>query len=551
MTHTPRASVPSVYDTLGLVDHNLARFNASLELFCRKLGRVLPDISREITNTYHNASLTMDSLISEDPAGLIEITVSALDVSLARIDKHLRDQKAGDALISNDLETFRASLPAAQASVEEFLRRAEDLTTLCATSKGAYSNPLSGQSTQVLARAMAVTMQDMSALHARLSEDMDTAAVLHSGIIRTVERHTALGVKSLKETLDSIIMILKDLIARSTATKAPIQTIMTALQIHDIVRQDIENILTVTQNLRTLENDADHPDRAAFQHQALTVSGELLTDISTIVHEHAQTIARHIQDIHEIIAGVKADKVHLAELLLINADGQSTLDRAMAEIAAIFQDLTERLDQLANVGRLRNVRLNELRALLEGLHQSSRAALQDAEALEDDLPAQDPDRSGLLRSSAAAMLAAVSALEPRPQRFSPAAAHEHDAAEECIALIQEDTAIMRDSLLTIKHLLIDSIEGINDYANRCMLAVLRFKRRMQRLNLFLIRLPDIARTLKTSAGLPAETPQGDEILDAELKSMLATLYHPHIKNLNRPEAPREDAPPDNGDLTLF
>ena len=383
--HTLRASAPSAGDTPGSVANDLARFNASLELFCRKLGRVLPDISREINNTYHKASLTMDSLISEDPVGLIEITVSALDVSLARIDKHLRDQKAGDALISKDLEAFRTGLPAAGGQMEEFSRHLDELAALYPPMEGAANAPLTVRRMQALnaqACAMIGIIRELADHQSRLSENMETAAVLHSGIIRTVEMHTALGVKSLKDTLGSIIVILRDLISRSTATKVPILAIMTALQIHDIVRQDIENILKVFERLRALSKDADHPDRSAFMHEACTVSGGLLFDISLIVHDHVQTIARHIQGIHEIIAGVKADKIHLAELLLINTQGGSTLDRAMAEIAAMFQDLSERLKSLAALGKRRSETLQALRALIDELNQSSLACLQEAQALD-------------------------------------------------------------------------------------------------------------------------------------------------------------------------
>jgi len=553
--HTSRAAAPAAGATLETIRADLARFNASLELFCRKLGRVLPDISTEINNTYRKASQTMDSLISENPAGPIEITVSALDVSLARIDKHLRDHKAEETRMSKDLEAFRAGMPAAQAAVEEFQRRLDELAALHMLEVSADSALAARQAEDVndRVRAVAGIIRELAAHQSRLSENIETAAGLRAGIISTVEMHTSQDVNALKDTLGTVIMILKDLIARSNATKVPIQTIMTALQIHDIVRQDTENILAMLERLQVLAEEANHPESDAFRHQALTVSGSLLFDISTIVHDHVQTIARQIEGLHEIIAGVKADKIHLAELLLINTQGRSTLDRALAEIAAMFQDLTERLSILASLGKRRSEMLQASHDLIDELHQISQAALQDSRTLAEACKTHDLHRIASLQASGQNMQSAIAALALPPVQPAPAEdAQTRDAAEECIALIQDDTQALRGSLLEIKHVLVDSIDGINDYANRCMLAVLRFKRRMQRLNLFVARLPDIARTLITLAGLPDETPQTADSSDAELKDLLMLLYNPHIKTVNRPAADHgEDTPLDDGGLTLF
>lgn len=553
----PEASASAATSPEGFesIHHDLARFNASLELFCRKLGHVLPDISREINNTYHTASLTMDSLISEDPVGPIEIMVSALDVSLARIDKHLRDQKYSDAIIIKALETFHVARITAQTALEDFQRRSDELYAALMNPAGSdHAGPISEHAQALTARlrSMSGNIRDLSALQERLMESTDAADRLHSRILHSVEMHTDLGVKALKDTLASVIMILKDLIARSNATKGPIQTIMTALQVHDIVRQDIENILTVVGRLRRPAKDADPGGYAAFTHRACVVSSSLLYDISAIVREHAQTIAQHIQDIHEIISGVRADKINLAELLLINAQGSSTLDRALAEIAAMFQDLTDRLDQLATLGKRRTETLHEMRDLRDDLDRASIAALKDAEALEASAEERYRDRMRTLRASGMNLRAAITALASVPLHPLPAAVHVRDAAEECIALIQEDTSAMQDSLLEIKDLLVDSIEGINDYATRCMLAVLRFKRRMERLNMFLMRLPDIAAILKAAAGLSAQALDEDsEIRDAELDALLTMIYRPHIKALSRSETSDEDSAPDDGDLTLF
>ncbi|HQP30648.1 MAG TPA: hypothetical protein PLB81_04920 [Deltaproteobacteria bacterium] len=552
-TQAPRSSTPAGKspDILASTYHGLARFNASLELFCRKLGHVLPDISREISNTSRKATLTMDSLISENPAGLIEITVSALDVSLARIDKLLRDQKSGDAPVLRAMESFRSALPAARDAVEDFHRRADGLGAALAGPSGPCRDSGHAHSLITRSRVMSDSMRELSDRLARWEEDTNAAARLHSDIVHSVEMHTALGVKSLKDTLGSVVMILKDLIARSNATARPVQAIMTALQIHDIVRQDIENILMVIARIRTPSEDIGQGEAAAFRQEACTISAGLLFEVSAVVREHVEAMARHIQGIHEIIASVRADKIHLAELLLINDLGSSTLDRALAEIAAMFQDLTERLDRLAALRKSRTKTLHEARELLDGLDQASLAALKAAEIMGAHAREREHYQLESLRISGLNLRAAVAALAALSVDPGPADVHARDAAEECITLILEDSSALRVSLLKIKDLLVDSIEGINDYANRCMLSVLRFKRRMERLDMFLLRLPDLAATLNAAAGFPAQAPQASEIRDAGLKAMLAALCHPHIKTLSRPDMHSNDSPPDDGDLTLF
>jgi len=549
--HTPRSAAPSNGDFLSAISNDLSRFNASLELFCRKLGRVLPDISREINNTYHKASQTMDSLISEDPVGPIEITVSALDVSLARIDKHLRERKTAETLVSKDLETLWAGLPTARASIQDFQKRHDEFAASYPPG-GPAGLHLRADGMSERARAMAGIIHELETSKVRLSENIEASAILHAGIVSAVEMHTAMDVNALKDTLGSIIVILKDLISRSTATKGPIQAIMTALQIHDIVRQDIENILKVLERLRDLPQDAGLPGTPVHGHHAWAVCGGLLSDISAIVHDHVQTVARHIQCIHEIVAGVRTDKIHLAELLLINTQGSSTLDRALAEIVAMFQDLSERLGRLASLGKQRHEMLLTVRGLIDELHHGAHAFDQDIRSMDEASTAYGSNRIAALLEAGRNLHSAVAALKtPSVQTVTAADIQVRDAAEECIALIQEDTEALRGSLLEIKRLLVDSIDGINDYANRCMLAVLRFQHRMQRLNLFVARLPDIAVTMKSPVDSPAETPWDAEIQDPELKALLMALQHPHIKTLHRSEAQANAGQTDEDDLTLF
>jgi hypothetical protein len=436
-----------------------------------------------------------------------------------------------------DFQTISAELAAAHPMPQE--------------TSGTARSDRHAQGLIALAHAMAANASELAVRQSRLERNMQATAALHSDITSTVEIHTAQVGNALKDTLNSVVAILKDLIARSNATKGPIRAIMTALQIHDIIRQDIVNILMVIDRLRAMAEDADHPEHAAFRRHASATASLLLGDVSTIVHDHVQIIERYIQAIHSIISGVKDDKIHLAELLLINPQGQSTLDRALQEITAMFQDLGEGLNMLAKLGQERTQTLNEVLDLLDGLNHDGLAAFREAQVLADALGGYALDLPEALNECAFNMQAALSALAKPIAQPDPSAAHLSDAAQECIILIQEDTETLRDSLMKIKHVLFGSIDGINVYASRCLLAVLRFKHRMERLNLFLVRLPDIADALKNSAGISGAPPQDAVIHDPQLQSILSTLHHPHIKTLKRPEDPPQNLLPDDGDLTLF
>lgn len=549
-------------EVLGAIEKDLLRINASMELFCRKLGQVLPDISLEIYKTYRKACQTMDSLASESPAGLIEITVSSLDVCLARVDKNIREQKADDALLVKGSASIRAALPAVHDALEQF-------QTLIGTLTAAPLAPLETADTapdiQTLllvlggnARSMRKAFADITTSQAALADRLSHIEALQTDIIHTVERHTALGVDALKDTLNSIIAILKDLIARSNATKAPIQTIMTALQVHDIVRQDLENIHKAIVRLRALVMGEDHPDGAAFRRHACSAAGDLLLDISGIIYEHTRTIDCHIQNIHEIISGVGVDKIHLADLLLINAQDQSTLDRALTEISDMFQGLITHLGTLMTHRRRQADALLALRKGLQALDQESRLAAEQTASLVAQRKARNPVLYAKLQTTSEHLRSLISTLMSLLPHTPMVHTPPHDAIDTCIALIDEGEASMRGNLLKIKHLLVDSIEGINDYAKRCMVAVLRFQHRMERLHRFLVRIPDIAAALKGSAGINGTTSHGEsvlaplsvDIMDAQLYEILLALLHPHIKTLHTADATSDDAPPDDG-LTLF
>lgn len=543
------------------IDKELMRINTSLELFCRKLGDVLPAISLEIYKTSQKATETMDSLTSVVPAGLIEITLNALEKHLNGVELQIRGNTAEDANFLERIRTLQMRL----LDVPPCFVHMHDLalslhTQLSGTPAGDDKHAEAAQLAGDLMQRSSKMLSDVRILITRspaFAECLQRMEVIETAIIRDVRHHTRHGIGALKDTLNVIITIFKDLIDRANATKPPIQSIMTALQIHDIVRQDIENI-RMALSVMCSPGGIGHPCSAvSFQGQACLASAILLDEIRTVVQDQSCLIDADIHAIQEIVSGVKNDNIHLSEFLLQNTRDESTIDTAMTEITVMMHTITDNLRELMDVTQQSLGHIHAIRETMRDLDAASLAAIETLITLAEITPSSAAVPLRGLRDVAETVRSEVVGLKAcLPQDWFHKT-HDVETLRQLATQLKKGEADIRGNLDEIKNLLVDSMEGINAYAHRCMGSIRRFKRRMERLQRLLKRISAIALELNgfgTVAGeIPvvssAEKASAPEIADPGLIKILVALDRPHIRTLTEKPRP-EDALLDDG-LTLF
>lgn len=543
------------------IDKDLRRINTSLESFCRKLGDVLPAISLEIYKTSQKSTETMDSLASVVPAGLIEITLHNLAKHLNGVELQIGGYSATDMNFLERIRSVQMHLSDVPLCFGQIHDQALSLSTQL--NIGPYEKDKQAEATQLVNDLVQHSAQMLSALRIlidripSLAEGLQRMEDIQTAVIHDVRHHTRHGVRALRDTLTVIITIFKDLIDRAEATKPPIHRIMTALQVHDIVRQDIENIqaaLSIMGAIDAIENPAH---AITFQKQASQASATLLDEIGTVVRNQACMVDTDIHAIQEIVSGVKSDKMHLAEFLLQNAREETTIDTAIKEITGMMHAVTDNLMELIDVTQQSLDHIHAVRESIHDLDTASLAAIETLIKLTEAIPSSSISALRALKGIAEAVRSEVARLKAcLPQDWFHKT-HDVETLRQLASQVHKGEDDIRSNLDEIKHLLITSIEGINAYALRCMGSIRRFKRRMERVQRLLERisaiareLDDIASTTSTlSAGSTVSSNCAQEPGDPHMIKILAALDRPHIMTLTDKPCP-EEALLDEG-LTLF
>ena len=206
----------------------------SVDLFYQNLGDTLPEINLEIYKTYKKASVTLDSLRTEGSAGKIDLTVSSINQVLLSAVNQVKNIKEQDQRILAALLNFGSATKEIDKNIASFT--AQD---------------------SLISLKLQDLWEEIKSLHGSLADPMKKIVDMEEGIIHDIHDHIDNDIQALNSTLNSIALILKDLIKRSDDTKRPILDIMTCLQVHDILMQDLDNIANGIKLLRNSYADTE------------------------------------------------------------------------------------------------------------------------------------------------------------------------------------------------------------------------------------------------------------------------------------------------------
>ncbi len=482
-----------------MIDENLDIFRTNLDRTCRKLGVVLPSINRVIQKTYDHARQTMDSL---GRSGMIDVIMHTIEEGLHQGLTYLEEAQQQDA-------RTQALLSALQAH----------LASVCAPADlDAQQNPQA----QSLLGSLGRLMAGLDEMHRTEGE-----------LLHAMQAYRQTGVPSLVASLESITEIFMDLINRSAATKAPIARIMTRLQLHDIVGQDLETIFQgLAAIARILQEEVlplEEGDTCSFQAEILHRSDSLLKTVVSVTEAEHEEIEQEMGTIQMILARVKEDKDHLSEFLLYAPGHMSTFSLIIRDTCGSLEDIPERLSHLGEASASTS---GLLRALQDNLRQTVASSSAGMTA-GPGFPLQD----------------FLGRLEMLAGLYT---SREHSTGE-----LYHKAVFIRDHALhhlqEMQSHLLQAARGIDAYTDRCMSLVDQFLHELRGISLVLETCTEISVELKRYAiDLGGETATERGALEApppvpEFDELLYRLAHPHIASMIQHGTPSD--PEDR--LTLF
>ncbi len=507
-------------------DHEkIARMESSLEAIRENIDQAynhicmdLPEINMEIYRTFQQAFDTLDSLSAHGSIGKIENVVEGIENLLQNLLLRIKHLKSYDTRILDALQLTSRHMEAARNLIAK------------------------GSSDQTIDPGFRTRMMKFEEKKDELIRTIKTILALEDDFITKIASCLGQDIRSLEYTLSSAVIILKDLITRSNSTKDPILKIMSGLQTHDIVNQDIttislglNKILTSTERIN--ENPDDIMGLLMFQEKASKLSRDLIAQLMKVIRDHGSDLEKEIERIEDMVSQVKEDKEAIGGFLLMNQNGKSTFDIVIAEVTEMFNDLASRIEKLSKVKDFQQASTNRFPASYNDLEQY---VTTYASSL---LP------PGMLDL----VMKMISPLKSQAQmmRYGTGSSELKEKYKD----FQKQSGIACLSLEEIKDLLIGSIKGIDTYSGRCMSAITKFRQDIGNLMMTLEGSENILEDLRCFSLSTAKI-RGDlinasggdhsETFTVELNDILYRLENPHSNSLASITV--ED---NNGGLTLF
>ena len=471
------------------------------DVFFRVLGNVLPEINLEIYKTYKKASATLELLTSPSGPGKIDNLIAAVANHLKSAIEHVGHIQIQDEYIYKIIRDFTCEL--------------EGMTN--------HENPSHLAHPEI---PLPTQYTDLRHLHASVLDPLSQIIANENELAANLNQHVANELRSLEESLTSITLILADLVNRSDATKQPILRIMTSLQLHDIISQDLFTLkkgLAEAQRIALLDETC--PCDHEFTETALPLIDEVLNQIAEVFSVETAELRKETANIIQTITNERDDKILLSDFLLDNSLHRSTFDAILDEISDMLSEILNKLELLAARRWLLPGQLTSLLNLADML-------LVMTEKYATELEAQFPDMQCMKNT-----LQAMIAIKTDPDFYR---------LEELKTFVAEMESALTGTigeLREIRTIMLDSIAGIDSYSTRCMNFLNEFTQTLERdheltsgfMGLALETIPSI-QTPNSKA-----THQNNQYQD----DLIARLKRPHLSTVLNSESCGEDG------LTVF
>ncbi len=481
---------------------DLGRLASEFDAFYRTLGNVLPEINLEVYKTYKKASATLETLTSPQTPGKIDRLISAIAGHLESAIHHVDELQRQDRRIFNVLSDFSA----------EFEAMANNWDSC---------HPDDFDAPPLLTRFM-----DLRHLHAAVLDPLGQIIAAEADMAEDLERYRTNELKSLENTLTSITLILVDLIKRSDATKQPILNIMTSLQLHDIISQDLHSLDRCLGEIDAINQNGSASEGAlTFVASALPLISALLEQIAAIFAHETDQLRSEALLILKTITNEREDKVLLSDFLLENQQRRSTFDSLLGEISDMLTDVLNKLELLAARRWLLPGQLTSLLDLAELLIK-----LIDNHA--EQFAACTPGLEQI-RQTLGEMIAIKSDID----------FYRLEELKGFVAEMESGLTSTISDLHEIRALMIDSVAGIDTYSARCLNYLDQFRQTLDQDQRIVAMLEDLAQL--PSGSLPAAANDRAQFDCSFRHELFERLKRPHLSSVLRNECEPEDG------LTVF
>lgn len=472
-------------DILLLMGSSLEAVRDRIDDAYNHICQDLPEVNREILHTFRHASDTLDSLTENARASSSPVQ------AVPSPDSPGAGGRAG-------------SIPGVAGEMKRALQNLLDGMIEASACDSRLLEELKEAGQCTAPGQASLTEAVTSGVPPRFAPLQDELRLLLSGALdkevrlaREITAAMGQGVGSFQATLGRTVEILKDLISRSNAVKMPVLAIMSGLQTHDIVNQDIATLCQCLERLHHLQDPGrggpEPPCPLSFRKKASLLCRALLSQLIEVIRRHGDGLEQEIASIEKILFDVKEDKDALSEFLLANPDGTSTFDRAAAEVSGVFFRISASVDALCRVKERQAALCAELAGLINA-------------------PALSPSPAARLFGSSGP-----------------------DGLRERSRALGRDAGAITETLGEIRELLIESVKGIDTCSGRCLDAIAVFRQDIRMLMHAVDGTGMLLDGLESfTLSLQNDREEMSAALPRDLSELLFRLENPHSSSLASP-----------------
>jgi hypothetical protein len=514
-TSDDSTSNADTFSSQSIDREKLTRIGASVIIIQEKIDQaynhlcmILPKINMEIYRTFKKAFDTLDFLSSQGSNGKIDSTLTYIENLLETVNTNVLHVLRQDSRIYEVMEILKNHFETIAELEQEF----------------------SSANNEELPQEIRMRYRELISIKDDLINNIKTIQSLEETMVLDIDSHIHKNIKSLEYTLSSMIFILKDLITRSNSTKKPILRIISDLQTHDIVNQDINNI---SHGLSKIQSLGDHKEdqnkiieEIFFQERVSLLSSILMKQLILAIRNHGSRLTDEIDQIEKIVVHVKEDKDNIADFLLLNEQRESTLDIVSLEISQMLSSILSKLITFANIKESRTDLFSRLVFSGNRLEQQMSLLQNSGGVVSDKL--------------SFSIHKIISGIKYLNYMFR----YENDLVDidHLIQDYMKAVRIINFNLESIKALFIESIEGIDNYSKKCMDSISRFRHDINSLletldgsDHLLDELKEYSCSISSIRQKFSENENHDqpEITTSELHDLLYRLENPHCNALKK------------------
>ncbi|MGI6036973.1 MAG: hypothetical protein ACOYD6_01970 [Limnochordia bacterium] len=398
-----------IQTSLDLYQRDLADLLQGLENLYAPFYQVLPALEQDVFLTKEETRLLMERFFRAQPGAQLPIKAILRDI-------HHRIQASFNLLITQQelaalfTETLRGDEGEEFSAVLRLTGRIslllDDIRDMSLNSIIFAARLTQGEAFSVISQQLRETSAQMQGHYHRFAADFaalrdwyrDFTSALSTGLDdyratgQRLEEQIGRHFVDLMDSLEQIALIMEDLIGHGEEALGPVASIMGLIQVHDIIRQQTENLARILRDIQGVGQELSPEALHVFQVQALRLAVPLaeniVAGIEASLEELAATSGRLTKNLEEVQAdmelisdvfvgdqgaigigfGLIAQAVSFIEGLIAQIgekngqleEGKETLNRMLASAAGYFASISRGGRSISRLALMAKMELGRL-----------------------------------------------------------------------------------------------------------------------------------------------------------------------------------------------